>query len=399
MAVKIMVAPVRYVQGPGALAQLGLQLTHFGIRKPLILISPSAKRAAGATITEALAVANIEHAFTDFAGECTRREIERVKQECLSGGHDSVISCGGGKCIDTGRAAAAGDAYDVEREVWLPLGAGVHCVNIPTVANNDGPTSSGVIIYNDSHVLESRMLSRVTPLLVLVDTSIIAKAPVRLLVAGMGDALASFFQVDVCYRTGTPSIITHSLSTHTARALARLNLELLLTYGVLAKTEAEAGVPGPALEAVCEANILVSGLSFANGGIAAAHAFSMAFDHIPESFKVPQYHGELVAFGTLCQLVMEESKPEVLKEIFGFCRSVGLPTTLQEMTLHGISDEVLMKVAVIAAKGSQMKSMPRAYPERDVSGYFYDPQEVFDVIKATDAYGRAFADGLRPCTG
>ena len=221
-----------------------------------------------------------------------------------------------------------------------------------------------------------------------VDTSIVAKAPVRLLVSGMGDALASFFQVDVCYRTGTPSVVTNALSLRAARALARLNLELLLTYGALAKVEAEAGVAGPGLEAVCEANILVSGLSFANGGISACHAIGTAFDHIGELMEVRQFHGEVVAFGTLCQLVMEESKPEVLREIFGFCKSVGLPTTFEEMTLHDLTDEALEKVAGIAAGGGGIKSLPRAHRERDTYGYFYDPRELLAAIKATDAYGR-----------
>jgi len=61
------------------------------------------------------------------------------------------------------------------------------------------------------------------------------------------------------------------------------------------------------------------------------------FDHIGELMEVRQFHGEVVAFGTLCQLVMEESKPEVLREIFGFCKSVGLPTTFEEMTLHDLT--------------------------------------------------------------
>jgi len=47
-----------------------------------------------------------------------------------------------------------------------------------------------------------------------------------------------------------------------------------------------------------------------------------------------------------------------------------------------------MKVAKIAAKTSLMKAMPRSYSSPDANGYYYDPQEIFSVIKATDAYGR-----------
>ena len=388
MALKIMVAPVRYVQGPDAVAELGTQLAHFGIRKPLVLMSPSARKAAGATIEETLTEAGSEYVLADFAGESTRAEIERVRLACVDGGHDAIVSCGGGKCIDTGRAAAAGDVLDVDRDLWFPLGAGVHSVSVPTVAANDGAVTSGVVIYNDDHQVESRILCRSNPLLVLVDTAIIAKTPLRLLVSGMGDALSCFFQVDACYRTGTRSIVTHGYATRTGRALARLNLELLLTYGALAKAEVEAGVPGPALEAVCEADILLSGLSFASGGWSPAHAIGMAFDNIRELMHTPQLHGETVAFGTLCQLVLQEADPDLTLEVFGFCRSVGLPTTFEEMTLHDLTDEALEKVAGIAASGGGIKSLPRAHRERDASGYFYDPRELLAAIKATDAYGR-----------
>ena len=95
------------------------------------------------------------------------------------------------------------------------------------------------------------------PTMVFVDTAVIAKSPVRLLVAGMGDALNTHFEADMNYRTASPSIGTRALSTITGRALAKLCLDILLEFGLQAKREAEAGIPGPGLEAVVEATVLL----------------------------------------------------------------------------------------------------------------------------------------------
>jgi glycerol dehydrogenase len=162
-----------------------------------------------------------------------------------------------------------------------------------------------------------------------------------------------------------------------------------MKYGVQAKLEAEIGVPGPGLEAVVEANILLSGLGFECGGLSAAHAIGHAFTHIPESFEVHPLHGEMVGFGTLAQLIMEEREPKFLDEIFGFCKSVGLPTTFAEMGMKSVTDGVLNKVADNASKAFMITSMPKASPTPNEEGRFYDQADILNCLKATDAYGRA----------
>jgi glycerol dehydrogenase len=392
MPLKVMVAPLRYVQGPNALAELGEQLAIVGLKNPLILTSPRAKRAVGETVHSGLEAKDIPHAFVDFGGECTRREIARLRDLCLEGGHDSIVNCGGGKVIDAGRAAACASAFCVEEQkVYPDLGAGVACINVPTVAATDASTSSVSLLYDDNHVAEATMAFPANPVMVFVDTSVIAKSPVRLLVAGMGDALATHFEADMCFRTGTPAVVTQSHTTRTARALARLCCDLLLEYGEQAIAEAREGIPGPALEAVTEANVLLSGLGFESGGICGAHAVGMNFTRLLDAMEEPQYHGEMVAFGTLTQLVMEERPREELDRIFGFCRAVGLPTTLAELSLPEVTDEQLETVALAASRDFLIKGMPRSTAETDDLGRHYDHLEILAAIKSTDAYGRRLA--------
>src|SRR5208282_614654 len=121
-----------------------------GIRNPLILVSRSAGKAVGPTIKEGLDARAIKHAFIDFGGECTWKEIDRIKKACIEGGHDAIISCGGGKTLDAGRCAATGPAVNVEKsppEVIAQFGAGVACINVPTVAATDASTSAVSLVY------------------------------------------------------------------------------------------------------------------------------------------------------------------------------------------------------------------------------------------------------------
>jgi glycerol dehydrogenase len=153
------------------------------------------------------------------------------------------------------------------------IGAGVACIQVPTIASTDASTSRACLIYNDKGAFETVLFVPTNPAMILVDTLIISKAPVRAFIAGMGDALVTYFEADTCRRTKaiTPA---GGLQTRSALTLARLAFDLLMSHGRKAKQENEAGVAGPALEAVVEANTLLSGLGFENGGLSSAHAIA-----------------------------------------------------------------------------------------------------------------------------
>jgi glycerol dehydrogenase len=392
MSLKIMIAPLRYVQGPDALGQIGAQLRALGIKNPMVLVDRGARNDVESLLVAGLNAKRISHAFVEFRGECCWPEIERVKALCVAGGHDGVVSCGGGKTLDTGRCVASGAAINVEKtppEKFAKLGAGVPCINVPTIAATDASTSAASLVYGSDGRVEATVVFPTNPTMVLVDTTVIARAPVRFLVAGMGDALATHFEADMCLRTKGPSLQTGAQTTRTAQALGRLCFDILMEFGVRAKTEAEAGIPGPAFEAVVEANVLLSGLGFESGGLSAAHAVGHAFHHIRSLFGKPLLHGELVAFGTLVQLVMEARKPEFLETIFGFCRAVGLPTTFSQMTLGGVGDDAMETVALAASRDILIRTFAGACSERDEQGRFFDHKEIFHALKATDAYGKA----------
>ena len=85
------------------------------------------------------------------------------------------------------------------------------------------------------------------------------------------------------------------------------------------------------LETVVEANTLLSGLGFESGGLAVAHAVAQSYTAIPK-VHANHLHGEMVAMGTLAQLMME-SRPDEAARVAEFFAAVGLPVHLGQLSL------------------------------------------------------------------
>ncbi len=386
METKITVFPRRYVQGPGALSSISEHLSILGIKHPLVLADPSAIEICREPIEKDFGRRNISCRFLIFGGDSTWAEVARVKGACIDGDHDAIISCGGGKTLDTGRAAAAGDVINcgvVPPKPIEKLGAGVACIQVPTIASTDASTSRACLIYDDQGAFETVVFVPLNPEMVLVDTLIISKAPVRTFVAGMGDALATYFEADTCRKTQsmTPA---GGIQTHSAHALSRLAYDLLIAHGLQAKKENESNIAGPALESVVEANTLLSGLGFENGGLSAAHAVAECLTFFMGHFESPLMHGEMVSYGTVVHLLLEGRESKTLNEVIAFCRSVGLPTSLQSMGIRGISGQILRDLAFAVAKDPLIRTMPEAIENPGKEGLFYDPEAILRALEKAE---------------
>ena len=360
---KILISPSKYVQGAGEMKNIGKYAAAAG-KKALVLISQGGYKRIGKMIEDSFAENNCELVFDYFNGECSTNEINRLLKVVKDNGCDLTIGIGGGKIFDTAKAVAH---Y-----------AGTQVFICPTIASTDAPCSALSVIYTDEGVFEKYLFLPANPNLVMMDTEIIAKSPVRLTVAGMGDALATYFEARACQRSEATSCAGGN-TTGAAMALAELCFDTLMEEGVKAKIALEAGVCTPAVEKIIEANTLLSGIGFESVGLAGAHAIHNGLTVLEECHHM--YHGEKVAFGTLAQLVLENVPHEELEEIIMWCIEVGLPVTLEELGAGNVTDEQLMEVAKAAsAEGDTLQNMP----------FTVTPESVFAAIKAADAYGRYY---------
>jgi len=255
-------------------------------------------------------------------------EIERAKTAAREIGARIIVGAGGGKVLDTARAVAS--------DLMLPV------VNCPTIASSDAPCSALSVVYTEEGVFEQYRVYARNPDLVLVDTEVIAKSPPRFLAAGMGDALATWFEAKVCARGGVKNM-RGGASTLSALALAELCYRTLLADGSGALEAVAIQQVTPALERVVEANTLLSGLGFESSGLAAAHA---VHNGLTTAAATHQYmHGEKVAFGVIVQLMLESQPGPVVNEVMAFSTSIGLPVTFAGIGLQAPGTEVLCQIA------------------------------------------------------
>lgn len=357
---RVFISPSKYVQGAGELDRLGEYTKVYG-KKALVIISAGGRKRFGERVEASLAAAGVECAFDEFNGECSQAEIDRLVEVLKGTGSDVVLGVGGGKIFDTAKAVAA--AVDV------PV------VVVPTIAATDAPCSALSVIYTDEGQFKEYQFFKQNPNLVLMDTEVIAKSPVRLTVSGMGDALATYFEARACKRSDAGTCAGGKV-TSAAMALARLCYETLMSDGVKAKLALEAGACTESVEKVIEANTLLSGLGFESAGLAGAHAIHNGMTAMPETHAF--YHGEKVAFGTLTQLVLENA--DELYEVLDFCVEVGLPVTFAQLGVADASYERVLEVARLAcADNDTLHNMP----------FEVTPEKVANAMLAADAYGRA----------
>ena len=356
--------PGRYIQGPDALSALPDECSRLGSH-PLVIASPGSRANLLGRVLPALAAAGPVTVET-FGRQCSDEAIDALCSLRENAGCGLVVGMGGGKALDTAKAVAHR--------------GGVPCAMVPTIASTDAPCSSVCVVYTADGVFKRADVLPRNPDSVIVDTRIMAEAPARFLASGMGDALATWFEAESC-RTGRSPNIAGAAGSMTAYALARLCYDTLLEYGPQALSAARARSVTPALERIVEANTLLSGLGFESAGLASAHSIHNGLTALPQTGAY--YHGEKVAFGTLASLFLTDQPPSRIDQVYAFCRSVGLPTTLADIGLAEVSDQDLLRVAHKACA-----------PEESMHHEPFDtrPERVADMLRAADAWGRERQD-------
>ena len=360
----LMRAPLKYIQGKDALKKFYENSKEFG-KKYLFVCSHSGYNAVHELVEESFKGSDAVRHYEIFGGISSVGEIKKMEEIVKKEGIDIVVGVGGGSAIDTAKATA----YYMNKRIAI----------IPTVCATDAPCTGLSVIYNDDHSFNSYLFYPNNPDLVMVDSGVIAKSPAKFLVAGMGDALGTFFEARACYKTTSKSLENGGI-TLSAMALCKLCYETLLKDGKKALISVENQLVTPELDAIIEANTYLSGVGADNGGLCVSHSF---YNGVTSLGKKTAMHGNCVAFGTLVQLLLENSSIEEFNTVRDFMYSVGLPLTLEEI---GIEDEDAMKVAIAScAEGESIHNL-----SGDVK-----PEELRDAILLCDKSGHEFLNSKK----
>lgn len=327
------VFPSRYVQGAGALDTLDDELARFGA-SAACLVDSNVATLRDTMVARARRV-RLHTRETDAA--CTEHSVSNATAWIRATGAQMVVSLGGGKVIDTGRAAAD--------NLRLPF------VCVPTIAASDAPCSALSVIYDrEGRVVHDRFVRR-NPDLVLVDSQIIADAPVRFFVAGIGDALSTWYEAQACQKAHAANLCGGQASA-VALQTARLCRDTLFERAVQAVDDCRAHLVTPDFDATLEATVLMSGIGFESAGVAAAHAIHHGLAELPSSHRF--LHGEKVAIGTLASLFLWPASDRERLDVLRFCRDVGLPTRLADIGVDADDGEALGAVAERACRHGEI---------------------------------------------
>ena len=359
---KIINSPSKYVQGKDEIANLATYYKLRGNKGAYLLVDKFIFDNFKDKIVESFEKESINYHIEVFGGECSKNEINRNIDILKEKNCDAIFGIGGGKTLDTAKAVS----YYENIPVFI----------VPTIASTDAPCSALSVVYTPNGEFEEYLFLKANPDMVIMDTNVIVNAPARLLVAGIGDALATYYEAKACVDANASSIAGAGI-TKAAIAIAELCKDTLFEDGLKAKVSVENKVVTKALENIIEANTYLSGIGFESGGLAAAHAIHNGLTILEEGHHM--YHGEKVAFGTIAQLVLENRCLCEIKKVVDFCKSVGLPTTLAELGMGSVSKERLYEVAKAStAEGETIHNMP----------FKVTADDVFAAILVADELGK-----------
>jgi glycerol dehydrogenase len=319
--------PGRYIQAAGAIGLLGQEAGRYG-KSAIVLVDRGVFDTLEGPVSSAFR-GEADVVLLRHGGECSERAVSELVARASAASADVVIGIGGGKALDTAKAAAC--------DLDLPV------IVVPTIAASDAPCSALAVIYTENGTVAYDRFLPDNPDLVLVDTALIAKAPARFLAAGIGDALATWYEADACRRSGASNCMKMP-GVPLAFEIARFCRETIFEHGTAALAECDARRAGPAIERVIEANILLSGIGFESGGVAAAHAIHHGLCELDDVHH--HLHGEKVAIGVLAGLKINGDHDE-FERVRDFCLAVRLPTRLSDI---GIADATEEKLAIVARR-------------------------------------------------
>ena len=360
-------SPGLYIQGTGELKNIKEHLAGMGTSF-LVIASPRRINDLGVELKESFGE-GYKIVFADFGGESSRKEIARLVEVAEQENCSCIIGMGGGKVIDTAKSVA--------------YACGSPCVIIPTIAASDAATTRCACIYNEDGSEAGEDSFDRNPDIVLVDSQIIANAPVRFLLAGMGDAFAKIVCATTCYN-GYRDNELGGKATELGYEVAKLSYELIIEHGMAAKLACEKNVVTKDLEKIIETNILLAGIGCEVNGGTTDHGFYTGFCEL-QNRKEIMLHGEYVSFSTLATLVLQGAPKKQLDEMFGFCAAVGLPVCLEDIKMDYMSEDDYRIVAECVVNLPPTKNHP----------FEVTVEEAIAAMKTADEIGKLYKDGGR----
>ena len=334
-----LVFPASVLRGRGAIKHLGAMCGRLGQRAMLV----GGKRAIAsveAKVADQLEQQMVSYLGSEiFNGVCCQEEINRLADVFRTQGVEVIIATGGGKALDTAKAAG--------------VACNIPVVTLPSIAGTCSAVTSLAFRYHQDGEFRDMMPLPCGPAAVVIDADLLATAPLQWLSAGIGDTLAKWYEYraisDLNQLTGLAGV---------ARTNSELCYTLIEHFAADACFAVHDGKANNALEQVLDAIFLYAGLTsvMSNGAhTGASHALYEGFTACPKTRNIP--HGLLVGYSNLCLLALENRSDDELLTAIALARDSAIPTQLAHIAT-GLTEQDLAVIIDRSLSTPDMANMP-----------------------------------------
>jgi glycerol dehydrogenase-like iron-containing ADH family enzyme len=332
------VAPAKVIRGSKVLEQVGAAIARLGGR-PLIV---GGKHTL--TLAEPLFKLQLDLSQASYGNNCSEASLKSLRKAAKEHKADVIIGIGGGKALDTAKLVA--------HQLQLPV------VTIPTSGATCAAWTALSNVYSEDGAFLYDVALEGCPDLLILDYDLIKTAPQHTLVAGIGDAIAKWYEASVSSGHSEQTLIIAAVQQ------ARVLRDILFQKSAPALKEPESEVWREVVDATVLLAGVIGGLGGAQCRTVAAHAVHNGLTHVPGYSSI---HGEKVAYGILVQLRLEEMvqgnqlAASARQQLLKFYAEIGLPVSLGDLGLGDITLTQLQKAAEVALKpNSDIHRLPFA---------------------------------------
>ncbi len=329
----LMIAPVRILRGENCLANSGKEIAQLGVR-PLVVGGNQTLKTIEPFLSPVAKAEKLACQMTNYSPDCAESSLARLKEAVKQHQADVVIGVGGGKALDMAKLLAD--------QCNLPI------VTLPTSGATCAAWTALSNVYSEAGAFQYDVTLSRCPDLLILDYGLIRTAPQRTLIAGIGDAIAKWYEASVSSGNSSATLLISAVQQ------ARILRDILFQKSAIALKQPDSDEWRDVVDATVLLAGVIGGVGGADCRTVAAHAVHNGLTHLLEAHDV--LHGEKVAYGILVQLRLEEMiqrnqlAASSRKQLLQFYSEVGLPKSLEELGLADISLAQLRQVTVIATQ-------------------------------------------------